>query len=299
MNIVKFLDTIKEGDTLFNEKYKGKYCYYINCLYCIPFDDMSTSAYVTVSKGQSSWETIKTGYPNAIKIADYETLVDGTATQNANSIVKFIEANRFTTDSDITIDELRRFRTWVAEKLANFKADETNEIKWMVNYYVKEMTDDTVEHLQQFSNVAVTTTTTTKSKCNCGCGTSASTGILSVCDTVDIYKKGVRETMIKWFSTIDFWMDDNMQSFLLMMKKYVENIIAVGFRLTKSTEDKTIYTCACLNDDDAMQKQMVRILENLITSLTYMTTNNVDRNRNFITESLGAWSSQLYETMRW
>ena len=46
--------------------------------------------------------------------------IDWTGTQEANDVDKFLTYNTYIPDGDITMDDLRRFRTWVAESLFAF-----------------------------------------------------------------------------------------------------------------------------------------------------------------------------------
>ena len=146
MNIVKFQDTIlnesnnknmlsEEKVNLFNNKLKGKYAYAINFKHVVPFEDITFEQYYEISKNESAIDGI-----TYIELIDILEFVDQSKTQIANSITVFEEANKFTTDSDITIDELKRFRTWLADMLYTLFNDSLDSItKEMLNYYREEM----------------------------------------------------------------------------------------------------------------------------------------------------------------
>ena len=44
-------------------------------------------------------------------------VIDITETNNINSIEKYNNLNKYTTDSNVTIDEIKQFRPWVAHML--------------------------------------------------------------------------------------------------------------------------------------------------------------------------------------
>ena len=201
MNIVKFQDTIlnesnnkhmlsEEKVNLFNNRLKGKYAYAINFKFVVPFEDITFEQYYEISKNESAIDGI-----TYIELIDIEEFVDQSKTQIANSITVFEEANKFTTDSDITIDELKMFRTWLADMLYTLFNDSLDSItKEMLNYYREEMHDDTIEHLSYFANETEHDLISTTNPSTCGCQNQTqifNQYAISSCNPIYIYRKGV------------------------------------------------------------------------------------------------------------
>lgn len=319
MNIVKIKNTHApeglENPTVF-EYVNGKYCYLINWKWIVPFEYTLTEQETeqqTFSFSKEDYIECSTNdhapvdYPSAgyDEYLSYN-LIDPNLTEKANSIVKFVEANKFTPDDDITIDELKRFRTWLAERLYTFLSEDPQEygfdIMEMLNYYKQEMYDDTIKHLTTFTPKTSIDILTATNRSTCGCqgisGVNLLTNSLSVCDPIYIYRKAIYEKMVDTFSNIKFWTEREIE-FLIEFKKYIDGIIKMNFPLYSVDYISDLYDCGCLSDADSSQERLMGMLKNLSKSLEYIINNDMSSHKNFIGDSFNKWASYLYEKMRW
>ena len=333
MNIIKFNDIILSAEDMeqyevFNQKFKGKYAYAVNWYYIVALEDITTSQYMDLSKD-----------PEILPSCDYifltnipEKAIDMDSTEKANSIVLFLAANKYTSDEDITLDELKKFRKWLATYLLDFDRDKDgisqyklydDETTHMLLYYEKDMYDSVIKYLSKFSDQSFTIVSTVSScGCNslgtvggtvvktlpqsqiqmtkCGCNTSAVSGAQAIngCDPIGIYRKNIYLKMVNTFSIIEFWTQFS-DVFLSDFKKYVDGIIKLNLPLTTSSFVSAFADCGCLSQADAEQARSISILTNLSRTLQYMINKDIDGHKNFIQNTLREWSSMLYEQMRW
>ena len=307
MNIVKFQDTIlnesnnnhmlsEEKVNLFNNKLKGKYAYAINFKFVVPFEDITFEQYYEISKNESAIEGI-----TYIELNNVLEFIDQSKSQLANSITVFEEANKFTTDSDITLDELKRFRTWLADMLYTLFNDNLDSItKEMLNYYREEMRDDTIEHLSYFANGTEHDLISTTNTSTCGCQNNTqifNQYAISSCNPIYMYRKGVYEKMVSIFSDIDFWLKLN-KDFLNEIKRYIDGIIKCNFPLYTSQFSTELHDCGCLTQNSAQEERM-QILIDLSSCFYFLATDNYINKKNHISLTLNKWASLLYERMRW
>lgn len=307
MNIVKFQDIIlnesnnknmlsEEKVNFFNNKLKGKYAYAINFKFVVPFEDITFAQYYEISNNESSINDIN--YIDLINISDF---IDQSKTQTANSITVFEEANKFTTDSDITLDELKKFRTWLADMLYTLFSDSLDSItKEMLNYYREEMNDNTIEHLSYFANESEHDLISTTNTSTCGCQNNTqifNQYSISSCNPIYIYRKGVYEKMVSVFSDIDFWLKLN-KDFLNEIKRYIDGIIECNLPLYISQFSTTLHDCGCLTRNNVQEERM-QILKDLSSCFYFLATDNYINKKNHISLTLNEWASLLYERMRW
>lgn len=319
MNIVKIYNTYApEGiDTTIFDYVNGKYCYLINWKWIVPFEytvvDPETKEEQTFSFSKEDYIECSTNdhapaeYPFA-GYADYliHNLIDPDLTEKANSIVKFVEANKFTPDDDITIEELKNFRTWLAERLYAFLSEDPQvygfDIMEMLNYYIQHMYDDTVRHLTTFTPKTSVDILTATNRSTCGCQGATGLSILgagvSVCDPIYIYRKSVYEKMVDIFSNVQFW-TDREKLFLIEFKKYIDGIIKLNFPLYTVDYVSDLYDCGCLSDADSSQERLMGYLKNLSKSLEYIINDDMTSHKNFIGDSFNKWAVYLYEKMQW
>lgn len=307
MNIVKFRDIILDENNnknnlsedkvlFFNEKLKGKYAYAVNFRHIIPFEDITQQQYYEISITENLDNIIY------IEFIDVEDLIDTSKTWLANSITVFEEANKFTTDSDITLDELKRFRTWLSDMLYTLFNDSLDNItKEMLNYYREEMHDDTIEHLSYFANETEHDLIGTTNQSTCGCQNHTqmlnNQYAISSCNPIYIYRKGVYEKMVSVFSDIDFWLKLN-KDFLNEIKRYIDGIIDCNLPLYTSQFSTTLHDCGCLTQNSAQEERM-QILKDLSSCFYFLATDNYINKKNHISLTLNNWASLLYERMRW
>lgn len=308
MNIVKFQDIVlnesnnknmlsEEKVNFFNNKLKGKYAYAINFKFVVPFEDITFAQYYEISNNESIISGIN--YIDLINISEF---IDQSKTQMANSITVFEEANKFTTDSDITLDELKKFRTWLADMLYTLFNDSLDSItKEMLNYYREEMHDDTIEHLSYFANDTEHDLISTTNTSTCGCQNNTqllnNQYIISSCNPTYIYRKGVYEKMLSVFSDIDFWLKLD-KDFLNEIKRYIDGIIKCNLPLYTSQFYSELHDCGCLTQNSAQEERM-QILKDLSMCFDFLATDNYTSKKNHISLTLNKWASLLYERMRW
>lgn len=318
MNIIKFKDIILDSTNApgltdeqrenFNTKYRDRFVYSVNWKYIAALEDIDNTAFTELSK------VLCTEYDEAannilpfdkvILFDDYKEYLDAAVSEKANSVVKYREANKFSSDSDITLDEIKLFRTWLAETLYNIIKDTAEyDTLEMLGYYKNEMNDDTIKHLTHFVPSPVNILNTTV-KNTCGCAGTANTsgisafGTVNTCDPVYIYRKGVYEKMVSVFSDINFWTDKEIE-FLSEFKKYIDTIIEKNLPLVQSDYVTGLYDCNCLAEEDSAQARLIGMLKNLSSSLNYMVTEDINGHKNFIGDSFNQWAAYLYENMRW
>ena len=309
MNIIKLKDVIMPAEMvqaeLFNKYLKGKYAYWIQMRYIVPFEFMRHGEYVDCESDISKLANIPCVdfYENGI--INY---VDGSETDRVNSIMEYRLKNKYAPDEHITIDELKNFRTWLATGLLAFDLDkfgnpshtqfsETEE--HILDYYSHNMYNSTIKILSEFGGSNVSYNELTKSTCGC-----ASTNIsslynseLHVCDPISIYRGNIKNKMVELFSNIEFWCRFSPE-FILEFKKYIDNIIRCNFPLYVDTFVEKIADCGCTTDSNKQEK-LVEILSRLSTSLDYIYRNDINGHKNYIYDALHDWSSQLYENMQW
>ena len=117
MNIIRFKDVIKPDDKVFNDKYKGKYCWWVNCKWAVAFDDMGSDLYVEASK----LNEIPTGV-EYLDTEEYSSFVDIMATERINNQINVCQIINDNV-GEIPLDNLKRFRTWLAESLIKLAED--------------------------------------------------------------------------------------------------------------------------------------------------------------------------------
>ena len=290
MNIVKFKDVYLEGDSIYNEQLKNKYAIAINWKWIAPMDTRMDK-YVYLSQNEHEVPS------DFIKLDTYKDYIDLDETTRVNDNTLYIEKNKFTPDDDITLEELKMFRTWLARTIYNIYVLES-DIKLAMNYYANEMYDDTVKNLILSSPNSTQVALTSVSKgCSC-CQDSYSVlynSELSTCDPVYFYRKNLYGIMVKNFSDLSFWL--GKLDVCKEMKKYIDNIIKMRFPLSESEYLSTFADCQCLNNDS--QERYMSILKNLSSCLEMIVDGTYTGSKNFISETLNQWASLLYENMRW
>lgn len=307
MNIIKFRDVIlnesnntyslsEDKVELFNNKLRGRYAYAVNFVHIIPLEDITPKQYYEISVDESKLDGI-----TYIELIDVKDFIDIEETEKSNSVVNFIEANKFTLDDEITLDEIKRFRTWLAETLLSILVEPEEQTKEMLEYYANEMYDDTIKHLTHFAQYGDAPTVVNLSSCNCATNKNLVTqnqAALYSCDPIAVYRKGVYDKMVDVFSSIDFWKNLSTD-FLTEFKKYIDGIIKLNLPLYTSPYVSELFDCGCLSDHNSLQIKMIGYLQSLSTALGYLKEGDLYSHKNMISDSLLKWSSYLYEKMRW
>lgn len=316
-----------EESTFFNTLLKGKYAYWVHMRYIVPFSTMSYNAYVAceeditklLKKEDGSYPKpygcqyldlyshITNLYDNTeLQIIDY---IDAETTDKINDINEYVFKNTYVTDNDITIDELKIFRTWLAKELLIFDTNnDTGEIKHnlyneleshVICYYANNMIDQTIKSLLNFGATGTNYNNININKCGCSGSTDLSSlynSSISICDPISIYRKNIYNKMVEIFSNVEFWKQFPPE-FILTIKHYIDNIIKIGLPLQKNQYISSLTDCTCVSDQT--QSEGMTILNNLSQSLQYIYDNDISGHKNYIKDALYNWSSVLYEDMYW
>lgn len=267
-----------------------------NCSGSKKYDDTSIDYLLTVTYNplkQYDWFLYQT-------LIDLN-LIDIETSEKINNLDKFIEFNKFSyTDSELTFDDVRVFRTWLGKTLYNILShEEDNDVLEMLNYYALNMNDCTVQHLNLFNINQSTDIISNITKSGCGCQKAdVMQTDLTVCDPISIYRKSIYEKMVSVLGNIDFWLQRE-DDLLKEIKKYVDYIIIKNLPLTATERVSNLYDCTCLTDADIEQESLMKIMKNLSISLGYLIDNDFYSHKNFISESFNFWASVLYEKMIW
>ena len=318
MNIIKLKDIIKPGDEMFNKHLKGKYAYWVHMRYIVPFSFMKHEGYVACEEDINKLLKKQDGtYPKPygcpyIDVYNGEILpyVDVYATDKANNVMEYRRLNNYVPDSNITLDEIKRFRTWLAEEL--LKLDQSNtgeqlndlyneEVTHMLTYYSKGMYDDVVKYLSMFGSQEISISSINKSTCGCNSNSDLSSlynQTLSNCDALSVYRKNIYNKMVKEFSDYNFWFNCPTE-FILTFKSYIDNIIDCNLKLTKTSYVSEFVDCGCKSSTNIEQENNINILKRLSESLGYMSSGNILGHKNYIVDALKDWSVYLYEMMEW
>ena len=330
MNIVKLKDIILEESCglspekieLFNTKFKGRYVHCINWKYLIPLEAMDNEDAITLSQKLQDGSTNITSIDQPwFYLSELTNYVDVNETEKVNAIYKYIEYNSFTPDKELTLEQIKIFRTWLATVLFNLLSKEPDVEKntiAMLNYYMNDMNDSVIDTLASFhvdmhqvgiytagvQGVTGINILSPVKKSSCSCAQSSIAAMLaqpssvSVCDPIEIYRRALYSQMVDVFSDINFWMQREKE-LLLEIKRYIDAIIKLNLPLTASQYVSELYDCNCLTSTDSAQERLMSILKNLSTAFDYMVNNQVTGNKNFIGDTLNQWAAKLYEIMQW
>lgn len=325
MNIIKLKDEIMPESLpyaeYFNKHLKGKYAYWVQMRYIVSFDHMRHEGYVAceeditklLQREDGSWPK-PYGAP-ALDVYDDNIIryVDSCETDRINSTIEFRLKNSYAPDNDITVDELKVFRKWLAGELLKMDQTELGEQKnsyftfqetQVLKYYANNMYDDIIKMLNEFGQP---TTTSLNSLNNvtrniCGCHSSSDLSSLygnsdiTLCNPLNIYKKNIYNHMVEMFSKYTFW-ERWAPEFINEFQKYIDNIIRCNFTLTQSEWTNEFIDCTCQNKSE--QNKYVEILKRLSLSLGYIKDGQINGHKNYINDALYDWASLLYENMYW
>jgi hypothetical protein len=337
MSVVKFKDILLDERSnlsedkiiLFNNELKGKYAYIVNWLYIISIDRIgSFEKYIKMCQNISEFEIeYKDKYLLYTEIP--ENIYDINEINSINNVDKYRTLNRYTTDSNITIDELRKFRPWLAHTLL-LQDIQDCDVKHMLEYYSFDdgntlegsgMYDCVIKQLSIFGNTKIIFNNSYFEQNNCGCSNKninnnysnisslnnkCSCGELNnfdflnsnTFDIVKVYKMNLYIKMVDTFKNLEFW-TPFANSIVVDMKNYIDNIIKVNLPLTSQQPQSNYIDCSNLNVKEVEQQNNMRILINLSQALQYIIDNDIKTHRNFINDSLFKWASNLYEKMYW
>lgn len=301
----------------FNKYLKGKYAYWVQMRYIVSFEHMRHEGYVACEEDITKLLQNEDGtWPRpygapSLDVYDPKIIhyVDEIETDRINNTIEFRMKNKYAPDEDITIDELKNFRTWLASELLLMDQTELGEQKnsyftesetHILKYYASGMYDNTIKILSEFGvttasiDLGVTMT-------DCGCSHSSNLSSLynnsiSTCDPIYIYRKNIYQKMVQMFSNIEFW-DRWAKEFILTFKKYIDNIINLNLPINQSILSNSFADCGCSSNDSQMRT--ISILKRLSTALDYIQNEKISGRKNYINDAFRDWSSMLYENMQW
>lgn len=338
MNIIKLKDMIMPDSIpnadYFNKHLKGKYAYWVQMRYIVSFDHMRHEGYIACEEDITKLLQKEDGtYPVpygvlTFDVYDYNVIpfIDVTETDRINNIMDYRIKNKYVTDPEITIDELKLFRSWLAQSLLNMdkynpmplppespmeennndivnnsKHYLFNEIETHVlEYYANNMYDNTIKILSNFSENKNTVSLINTNTTQCGCGNSDLSSLyntnINTCDPISIYKKNIYEKMVVMFSDVNFWLR-LAPEFIGEFKMYIDNIIKLNLKLVKSPWLNAFTDCGCTNTSE--QENSMEILKRLSISLGYIKDDDINGHKNYITTALLDWAKWLYEDMQW
>ena len=313
MNIVKFRDIYLETNDSslttsdienFNANLRGKYAYVVNWKWVVPMSKMSETEFVNASVLDSSQGTedipnnlIPFGAIQLDKISDY---VDHSETEITNNVSRYLELNEFVSDSDITIDDAKKFRQYLAEQLLAIKYEFVKGETQMLNYYKDNMYDSVVDSLTIFTeNNQVQLSYIGKKSCDCLTtkGLQGQVVVNGQCDPIYEYRIGVYSKMVELFSDYNYWI--GLGGLCIDFKKYIDAIIKYNLPLFISSNINVFDDCTCASRTDSLQERGINAMKNLSLALQYIIDSDVDGHKNFINEALSVFASQYYERMYW
>ena len=313
----------------FNSILRNKYAYAIHWKHILPM--VSEIDGKSIPVGDPFNPGVEVTYVNAeldavetsqlLKFDDLIPWMDQVRTLSIlqNDKIKYDYLNEFTPDDDITIEELKVFRTWLASiLLANTPVvnnwPNSDMLITMLTYYKQNLEDTTTGILAGFAkymdNKILVAGTNVKgiqvnlaslglsAGCGCSGGVQGVGNVASVssCDPLQIYRNAIYNYMVETFSNVDYWMDQ--VEICVEMKKYLEGILKVGLPLGSKIIDPYA-DCGCNTLDSDSQTRYRKMIEALIQSLTYIIEGKVSGNRNYVATSFANWATYLYEYMYW
>lgn len=320
MNLIKLKDMIMPEDQpmaeYFNKHLKGKYAYWVQMRYIVSFDHMRHEGYVACEEDITKLLQREDGsYPKPYGAPTFDVYdmnimkyVDSVETDRINSTIEFRMKNSYSPDNDITIDELKLFRTWLAQELLKMDQTELGEQKkayfsyeqtHVLEYYANNMYNDTIKILSTFGVSTPHISSLTSSTCGCMHGANLSSLYnteLNVCDPINVYRKNIYDKMVEMFSVVEFWSQWSSE-FINEIQKYIDNIIKCNFILTQSEWQSEFVDCGCQNTSE--QEKAIEILKRFSVSLGYIKNDQIIGHKNYINDALYDWASLLYEKMYW
>lgn len=294
MNLIKFKDNIRPGDAYFNTYLKDQYAYWVRMRYVIPMSVISISDYVSLERDIDLlktldpiyWDLEDPGDGNG-SFGDMKAYIDEAETNKINDPKTYEHHNRYVCDPDITTDEVKKFRTWLAQQLLQNRTNDWKEER-VFKYYVGGMMDDTVRWFAEINTNTNTFQQVTTSPCGCGQVSTQSTNNLKVCDPLLIYRESIRNQMMALFSDLYFWLGLPLP-LLKEIKIYLDHITRLGLQLRK-TDDRFVDCC---------DKNSNKInLEGVSKAFEYMILDEVNGNKNFIAGQLRTLAN-VYEWLYW
>lgn len=321
MNIIKLKDIIMRDENakledFYNKYLKGKYAWWIQMRYIVPFEFMRHEGYVACEEDITKLllkddNTFPKPYgcPYIDMYSEDRCIIkyiDHKITDDINDYSKFKLKNFMTPDEDLTLDMLKQFRSWLAQSLLDaiclgelYDTLQLDDFSiHTMKYYADNMYNDCVKYLSIIDNINLKPAFNNSTHCGC-CETLSNTyksNSIGTCKTLDIYINGIRYKMIDILSNIDIW--KNMpKEFLKRFRQYIDNIIRLDLKINNNQIKDCVYiTCAC--EDNLNHDNNKHILQSLLNSLDFMINDSLTGHYNYIKDSFNKWA-HIYEYMQW
>ena len=220
--------------------------------------------------------------------------------------MRFKQHNNFSTDEDMTTDQVKRFRTWLAKTLLELDCKDDGTPKYsfydedtteMLHYYARGMYNDVIKSLDKIpAEYVVSDLKSTRFGCDtCSDLSSPYKAGGEKCNPVESYRKYLYKKMTKVFSDTDFWLDIPT-NIIALFKQYIDNIIRLNLPLEKSPYVSQFSDCSCLDSGQMAKRD---ILNRLSKALFFIIMDSAHGNKNFIKDAFMDWAIDLYENMEW
>ena len=294
MNLIKFKDNIRPGDAYFNTYLKDQYAYWVRMRYVIPMSVISIHDYVSLERDIDLLKTLDPIYWDLEDPGDLKAYIDEVETNKINDPKTYEHHNRYVCDPDITTEEVKKFRTWLANQLLQNRTNDWKEER-VFKYYSGGMMDDTVRWFAEIGNLQPMNPITT-TPCGCGQVSTQNPNSLRVCDPLLIYRESIRNQMMALFSDLYFWLGLPLP-LLKEIKIYLDHITRLGLQLRK-TDDRFIDGLASRFVDCCDKNSNKINLEGVSKAFEYMIFDEVNGNKNFIAGRLRTLAN-VYEWLLW
>lgn len=281
MNIVKFnerkisslLGLTPEEVDIYNDSFRGKYCYAINMdrVYMMCPAGEEDNIYGVRPQDYINYERgILPSHPViSLPFKPLESLIvgDDIFAPHIPSPTDLMEKRNaeFEQRKDIPIDDLRRFRMIISLLMINGVNNGClPEIRTcprkmeMLKYYVEDMNNDTVTILGAFEKGAsedlISLSPTTTSSCGCSSQHHVEISLpgYNTCNAVDRYRMLIKSYMLDTFSDIEFWkyIRDNYSIVIERIIDYIDGIRHSNLSIFRHTSPLDLnYTCATISYD--------------------------------------------------
>lgn len=316
MNLIKLKDVLRPGDEIFNTHLKGKYAYWIQMHYIVPFEFLSTQEYIALEQDISLLLDQKKK-PATERIPYYDTQsgdilawIDADETDRLNNLGWYQRANLFVTDSDLTLDELKKFRSWLPAQLLEFDQDSngvqtytlySKPLTEALRYYSNGMTDYASQKISEMDALGSNApwARIENQRC-CQTQTYEWGGTSEPSSTLEQYHQYNKKILITNLSRIEFWTQFPVE-FLSLVRKYISNIrraqLHLGTNYKENLEPAFAFRKNLSEQTETYAGALV--LDSLIDALDLLIDSEIDGHRNQITKALNDWLTDVYELMIW
>ena len=364
MNIIKFYNNpihivnpaTNETETyledLFNTYYKGMYCFVTPvAIYPVCSDSDSKNGitretylktvfntssaisyrsrvYTTTEDGSSIpvFSCISINEFNYYKLSAYVDPLYSELYEDTEFYEKINERTKLFGNLDVSIENVRKFRSEVAGIIfaGRSLAQLCPKVESMLQYYMEDMSDTTVEMLTlfQLQNPVSTNTISpyqyaNSSSCGCSNVTMTSNGLSNIsklllntttnCDTVKGYRDAMKAYMISVFSDIEFWRKivNQYPEAITLIIKYLTALIESGMSIfNRGRKLELDYCCETdFNDSNSLYNTYIEDMSAIKETFELLINERVSGEQNtskdsFMKTQLGKFAN-YYEYLSW